>query len=122
MKLLFKKVLSLHEDGASCFLIIFEEQFKIMLDCGINPNFDLSKYRLIADELKDVKVVLISHSALEYSGAFPFLVSEFGMSPKAFYTTQPIMRYSPLSIHEELLNMRLPNYSRKVFNRIYSYF
>lgn len=49
MKLLFKKVLSIHEDGASCFLIIFEEQFKIMLDCGINSNFDLSKYRLIAD-------------------------------------------------------------------------
>ena len=100
MKLLFKKVLSLHEDGASCFLIIFEEQFKIMLDCGINSSFDLSKYRLIADELKDVKVVLISHSALEYSGAFPFLVSEFGMNPKNFHTTQPIMRYSPLSIHE----------------------
>lgn len=64
MKLLFKKILSLQEDGAVCFLIIFEEQFKIMLDCGISPNFDLTRYRNLADELKEVQLVLISHSAL----------------------------------------------------------
>jgi Cft2 family RNA processing exonuclease len=48
-----------------------------MLDCGIGPDFDLKKYREMAESghLKDVKIVLISHSGLEYSGAYPFLVS-----------------------------------------------
>lgn len=91
-----------------------------MLDCGISHNFDFVKYREIANELKDVQLVLISHSALEYSGAIPFLITELGLSPKIFYTTQPIMRYSPLNLHEEILNLRLPNYNPKVFNRIYS--
>ena len=67
-------------------------------------------------------MVLISHSSLEYSGAYPFLISELGMNPKVFYTTQPIMRYSPLNIHEELLSLRMGNYNRKIFNRIYSHF
>lgn len=93
-----------------------------MLDCGINHALDLSKYRAITAELRSVQLVLISHSALEYSGAYPFLVSELGMNPKIFYTTQPIMRYSPLNIHEEMLNLRLPGYNEKVFNRIYSHF
>jgi Cft2 family RNA processing exonuclease len=75
MKLLFKKLLSLQDDGAVCFLVTLDEQFVIMLDCGINHAFDLSKYRLAAAELKEVQLVLISHSALEYSGAYPFLIS-----------------------------------------------
>jgi Cft2 family RNA processing exonuclease len=122
MKLLFKKLLSMQEDGAVCFLLILDEQFTIMLDCGLNHKFDFSKYRQAAAELKNVQLVLISHSTLEYSGAYPFLISELAMSPKMFYTTQPIMRYCPLNIHEEILNLRLPGYNKKIFNRIYSYF
>lgn len=48
-----------------------------------------------------------------------FLIDEIGLNPKIFYTTQPIMRYSPLNVHEELLNIRSRNYSKKTFNRIY---
>jgi Cft2 family RNA processing exonuclease len=91
-----------------------------MLDCGISHSFDFKKYREAAHELKDLKLVLISHSALEYSGAYPFLISELGLNPKIFYTTQPIMRYSPLNLHEELLNLRLDRYNKKIFNKIYS--
>lgn len=100
MKILVKKILSLHEDGANCYLLVIEEKYKILLDCGINHSFDLSKYREIANEIKDLQLVLMSHSAIEYSGAYPFLVYELGLSPKIFYTTQPIMRYSPLNLHE----------------------
>jgi len=32
------------------------------------------------------------------------------------------MRYCPLNIHEEILNLRLPNYNKKIFNKIYTYF
>jgi Cft2 family RNA processing exonuclease len=100
MKLLFKKLLSLHEDGAVCSFLILDEQFTIMLDCGINHALDFSKYRQVAAELKNISLVLVSHSILEYSGAYPFLISEIGLSPKIFYTTQPIMRYCPLNLHE----------------------
>ena len=44
------------------------------------------------------------------------------MEAKIFFTTQPIMRYSPLNIHEELLSFRIANYNRKMFNKIYSYY
>ena len=56
---------------------------------------------------------------MEYSGAMCFLIEELGLNPKIFYTTQPIMRYSPLNIHEELLILRYPGYGKKVFNKIY---
>lgn len=100
MKLLVKKILSLHEDGANCYLLVIDEKYKILLDCGINHSFDFSKYREIAAEIRDLQLVLISHSAIEYSGAYPFLISELSLNPKIFYTTQPIMRYSPLNLHE----------------------
>lgn len=29
------------------------------------------------------------------------------------------MRYSPLNLHEELLNLKTRNYNKKTFNRIY---
>jgi len=45
MKLLFKKILAMQDDGAVCFLLIFEEKYKVLLDCGINHAFDFSKYR-----------------------------------------------------------------------------
>lgn len=32
------------------------------------------------------------------------------------------MRYSPLNFHEEVLNFRNPNYNKKVFNKIYSFY
>ena len=32
------------------------------------------------------------------------------------------MRYAPLNFHEEILNLRNQNYTKKVFNEIYSYF
>ncbi len=32
------------------------------------------------------------------------------------------MRYAPLNLHEEILNVRSANYDKKVFNRIYSIF
>ena len=64
MKLHFQKILSMAEDKATCSLLIFEEKYKVLLDCGINPEFDLSKYRSMAEQLKDVRIVLISHSNL----------------------------------------------------------
>ena len=64
MKVLFKKIMSLEEDCAVCCLLIFDQKYTIMLDCGISPNFDLTKYKLIHDELKQVQIVLISHSSL----------------------------------------------------------
>ena len=48
-----------------------------------------------------------------------FLIDELGLNPKIFYTTQPIMRFSPLNLHEEIVILRLNQYNKKVFNRIY---
>ena len=119
MKFTLQTILSLPVDGASSHLLIFNGDVKILLDCGIPHSFDLTEYLNRANELKTVSLVLISHSSLEYSGAMCFLIEELGLNPKIFYTTQPIMRYSPLNIHEELLILRYPGYGKKVFNKIY---
>lgn len=49
----------------------------------------------------------------------PFLIDELGLNPKIFYTTQPIMRYSPLNLHEEIVILRMHQYNKKIFNRMY---
>lgn len=64
-------------------------------------------------------LVLVSHSSLQYSGALCFLIDELGLKPSIFYATQPIMRCSPLNLHEGLLALRCPHYNKKVFNKIY---
>ena len=100
-------------------MITFNNSIRVLLDCGIGPTFDLTKYKERANDIKSVCLVLISHSSLKYSGAMCFLIDELGLSPSIFYTTQPIMRSSPLNLHDSLLSLRLPHYNKKVFNRIY---
>ncbi len=65
---------------------------------------------------------MISHSSIEYAGALPLLIEEFGIEPYKIFTSQPVMRYAPLNLHEEILNLRSPSYDKKVFNKIYSNF
>ena len=74
MKFTIQTLLSLPNDGASAHLIIFNNNIRVLLDCGIPPTFDFSKYREKAQELKGVCLVLISHSSLSYSGAMCFLI------------------------------------------------
>ena len=74
MKFTTQTILSLAVDGASCHMLTFNNSIRVLLDCGIGPSFDLSKYRERAEELKTVCLVLVSHSRLQYSGALCFLV------------------------------------------------
>jgi len=81
MKVAFRRILSMEADGAVCSMLTLDGKINIMLDCGINRCFDFSRYRQIQEELIKVDLALISHSSVEYSGAFPFLVSELMMNP-----------------------------------------
>lgn len=45
MKFTIQTILSLPADGASCHMLIFNNTIRILLDCGIGPTFDLTKYK-----------------------------------------------------------------------------
>lgn len=64
MKITIKTILSLPVNGASCHLLILNGDIRILLDCGISHNFSFREYESVAEELKTVSLVLISHSSL----------------------------------------------------------
>ena len=47
MQVQFKSILSKPTDGAMCSILVFEREYKVMLDCGIGRSFDFAPYRRI---------------------------------------------------------------------------
>jgi hypothetical protein len=45
MKIEIRLVMSMRLHGATCHLLILDNRTYILLDCGINANFDFSQYR-----------------------------------------------------------------------------
>jgi len=113
--------MSMSRHGASCSLLILDNRTHILLDCGINANFDFSQYRLHEKILAKVEIVLLTHPSLEYLGALPFIMEEFNISPRV-YATQPVIILGPLNIHEAMLNQRYEKYNTEVLRRIYNKF
>lgn len=64
MKFTVETILSIAGDGASCHILKFDNSIKVLLDCGISPRFDFSKYHAKSEDIKSVSLVLISHSQL----------------------------------------------------------
>ncbi len=75
MRITLKKLLSISADGACSILVIIDNSTYFLVDCGINHTFDFSVYKQHQEEIKKIKAAFISHSSLEFSGAFPFLIS-----------------------------------------------
>ena len=71
-----QKILDLDRDGAACTILEYKT-LKIMFDCGINQNFDVSKYEEVKDLVIDVDIILISSACLEFCGALPYFISKF---------------------------------------------
>lgn len=44
MKFTVETILSLPVDGASSHILTFNNTIKVLLDCGISPSFDFTKY------------------------------------------------------------------------------
>lgn len=98
MRIEIRLIMSMRLHGASCHLLILDNRTHILLDCGINANFDFSQYRANEKIISKVEIVLLTHPSLEYLGALPFILEEFHISPRV-YATQPIIILGPLNIH-----------------------
>jgi cleavage and polyadenylation specificity factor subunit 2 len=98
MKIEIRLVMSMRLHGATCHLLILDNRTHVLLDCGINANFDFTQYRVHEKSLAKVEIILLTHPSLEYLGALPFLIDEFGMNPRV-YSTQPVIILGPLNIH-----------------------
>lgn len=69
------KILDFQKDRAYCTLVEYKD-IKILLDCGINEEFDTEKYDQKLDILKTVDLILLSSSRLIYSGAIVYLLTK----------------------------------------------
>jgi Cft2 family RNA processing exonuclease len=78
-----QKILDLDEDGATCTILEFKT-FKIMFDCGINNQLDISKYEQAKDLVLDVDIILITSAGLEFSGALPYFINKYNFKVSQF--------------------------------------
>ena len=84
------------EEGAPCYILQIDE-FRILLDCGWDDEFDpqsldaLAKYvnidcyvapdlPLCVRNIKHIDAVIISHADLAHIGALPYAVSKLGLN------------------------------------------
>lgn len=76
MRVEIQAIQNLKKHGATCTLLIIENNFYVLLDCGINHKLDFSRYKLFEKEIQKIDIIIISHSSLEYCGALPFLLKQ----------------------------------------------
>ena len=73
------------KDGAFSTLIK-NNGVSILLDCGINKNFDISNYEKYEEYLKKVDLILISGSELKLCGALIYLLDKYNFYGNVFST------------------------------------
>ena len=82
------KIMDYEIDGAYCTLMIWKD-IKILLDCGLNQSFDVSKYEKNSSMLENIDLVLVSSPEIEFCGALCYLINKFNFYENIF-TTVPI--------------------------------
>jgi Cft2 family RNA processing exonuclease len=69
----------------------------VLIDCGLSPNVELEKYNEFDHYLKELDIILLSSSELEYAGALPFIVSKYNFKGKIL-STVPIKYMASLCL------------------------
>ncbi|KAI9362898.1 beta-lactamase-like protein [Zopfochytrium polystomum] len=92
------------DEGPLCYLLQIDEA-RILLDCGWSDSFDANALRFLAGVAKHVDAVLLTHADLDHLGAFPYAVTNLGLSCVA-YATDPVRDLAPLCLHDALQSKR----------------
>ncbi|KAI9327471.1 beta-lactamase-like protein [Zopfochytrium polystomum] len=92
------------DEGPLCYLLQIDEA-RILLDCGWSDSFDANALRFLAGVAKHVDAVLLTHADLHHLGAFPYAVTNLGLSCVA-YATDPVRDLAPLCLHDALQSKR----------------
>lgn len=99
----------MHENGASCNLILFEDKkfnkkLQIMVDCGLNQKMEQSRFKHFQRKIQKTRLVLLSESSLEYSGGLPLLLNQNNMKCDIL-ATSPMVDYSFRNFMDQYINL-----------------
>jgi cleavage and polyadenylation specificity factor subunit 2 len=97
----FKVISGAYNDSPLCYILQIDE-YKFMLDCGWNEDFDLDIIEEYKKVVKSVDAVLISYPDLKHMGALPYLVCKCGLSCP-IYATVPIFKMGDKFMYDYVL-------------------
>lgn len=84
--------------GPPCYLLQVDE-FKFLLDCGIDESLSRSLVTRMAKHVKTIDAVLLSHPDAHHLGALPCLVGKHGLSCP-IYCTVPVMKMGEMFMYD----------------------
>lgn len=98
----FTPLCGAHDENPLCYLLEVDE-FRILLDCGWNSDFDVSLLKPLARVAPRINLVLISHPDLAHIGALPYAFSKLGLRAPVL-ATMPIHRMAQMFFYDTLLS------------------
>lgn len=98
----FKVISGAYNDSPLCYLLQIDE-YKFLLDCGWNENFDLEIIEEYKKIVKSVDAVLISYPDLKHIGALPYLVGKCGLNCP-IYATVPVFKMGQMFMYDIFLS------------------
>jgi cleavage and polyadenylation specificity factor subunit 2 len=97
----FKVISGAHNSSPLCYLLQIDE-YRFLLDCGWNENFDVEIIEEYKKHVKSVDAVLISYPDLKHLGALPYLVGKCGLNCP-IYATVPIFKMGQMFMYDIFL-------------------
>ncbi|XP_054168698.1 cleavage and polyadenylation specificity factor subunit 2-like [Oppia nitens] len=82
----FEAISGVLDDSPPSYLLQVDE-FRFLLDCGIDEMFSESYLTELAKHVKQIDAVLISHPDAQHLGCLPYLVGKCGLNCEVYATT-----------------------------------
>jgi len=86
-------------DGLALSSLLELDNFRILLDCGWDENFDVETVEPLRAVAPKVDAVLISHPDLIHLGALPYAVGKLGLDAPIFVTL-PVWRMGQMFMYD----------------------
>lgn len=95
----FKPLYGVKSDGLAMSFILELDNYRILLDCGWNEEFDTSLVEPLRAVAPKVDAVLISHPDMTHLGALPYAVGKLGLEAPV-YATLPVWRMGQMFMYD----------------------
>ncbi|CAG8467764.1 8313_t:CDS:10 [Paraglomus occultum] len=90
-------------EDALCYLVEFDNEVKILLDCGWNDQFNVEDLKHLRRVAKQVDCLLLSHPDLPHLGAFPYACTNFSLNCPV-YATVPVVHMGRMCLYDIYLS------------------
>ncbi|CAH0689974.1 unnamed protein product [Spodoptera exigua] len=85
-------------EAPPCYVLQIDE-FKFLLDCGWDENFDMDFIKELKRHINTIDAVLISHSDPIHLGALPYAVGKLGLNCP-IYATLPVYKMGQMFMYD----------------------